>query len=151
LLLTNSGSSVDYPRSLRQWVSHQRYCFALKHGNTNDNNNSIQSSSIRSATRTLTCFRELMLHETNFQFHVDQDESLNQEKWNVMYEELRQFFLSHGHVNVNCKLHSKLFGWIRTQRDTLSVNRKLASTKNQCLYLLRQLGIDFQRHNTLSR
>jgi hypothetical protein len=67
-------------------MCHQRYCFSVKHGTSCSESHDFRSSHVRSASCTLTCFREFMLHKIDFQFRVDRDEGVNQSKWNHMYK-----------------------------------------------------------------
>ena len=140
--LKEGGSIVEedgYPSSLRQWMAHQRYCFALKHGLRDQERK--WSSSIASASRTLTCYREAKLRQIGFLFTVQRDEGANQLKWLKMYQELHQFVISHGHFKVSIVVNEKLHSWIRTQKRTLADSSKLTMIKKKRKQMLLDLGM----------
>ena len=143
-MLSRSCNNVTYPMSVRKWMCHQRYCFSVKHGTSCSESHDFRSSHVRSASCTLTCFREFMLHKIDFQFRVDRDEGANQSMWNHMYNKLRQFFERHGHCRVTRVGNSKLYGWIRMQKAVLmSDNPALSTVKKQRLNLMKKLGSNF--------
>jgi hypothetical protein len=110
---TNSrdGRYSSNSKSLQKWICHQRYCFSLKYGSCGTENAS-SSSHVRSARRTLMYYREFMLRQLQFSFHVDRDEGANQLKWNTMYKELKEYFQCNGHSSVSCGENSKLYAWL---------------------------------------
>jgi hypothetical protein len=132
---------VLFPPSIRKWVSHQRYCFAVKHNAISKDAYDFTSSHVRSASRTLTCFREFMLREINFPFHVERDSGINQSNWYRMYNEVREFVANHGHCKVTRGNSSKkLYSWVRTQKAKLSSGAQLSAVKRQRLRLMQELG-----------
>ena len=139
---TNSrdGRYSSVSKSLQKWICHQRYCFSLKYGSSGTENAS-SSSHVRSARRTLTHYREFMLRQLQFSFHVDRDQGANQLKWNTMYEELKEYIQCNGHSSVSRGENSKLYAWLRTQQAVLSGKECLSVTKRHRLYLLKELGI----------
>jgi hypothetical protein len=68
----------NYPLALKQWMAHQRYGYALKHGLLVMPLES--SHSIASATCTVTFYRESKLQYIGFLFTLDHDEGANQGK-----------------------------------------------------------------------
>jgi hypothetical protein len=151
LVLLKEGESIleedKCPSSLRQWMAHQRYCFALKHGLQDQERKS--SSSITSASCTLTFYREAKLRLIGFLFTVQRDEGVNQRKWLKMYQELHQFFISHGHLKVSIVVNENLHGWILTKKQTLADSSKLTMTKKKRKQMLLDLGMQFLSYNLL--
>ena len=128
----------NYPPALRQWMAHQRYCFALKHGLRTTPLES--SSSIASATRTLTCYRESKLQDIGFLFTVERDGGANQGKWMANLHKLVVFQTQNGHFNVSTSADKKLYDWILTQKRTLVNESNLTSTKQKRRKMLLALG-----------
>jgi hypothetical protein len=130
-----------FPPSIKKWVSHQRYCFAVKHNTISKDAYDFTSSHVRSASRTLTCFREFMLRKINFPFHVERDSGINQTKWYRMYNEVREFVANHGHCKVTRSSCShKLYSWVRTQKAKLCSGAQLSAVKRERLRLMQELG-----------
>ena len=137
----NSGiMEGNYPPALRQWMAHQRYCYALKYGLRVRQSES--SRFIASATRTLTFYRESKLREIGFLFTLDRDEGSNQGKWVEMFHKLVEFHIQNGHLNVCASSDKKLYYWIRTQKSVLAGESNLSSTKKRRKQMLLELGME---------
>ncbi len=101
------------------------------------------SSHVRSASRTLTFFREFMLREIDFVFTVDRDNGLNQCHWNKRYNELKQFVKTNGHCKPTYRVNPKFYCWLRTQKGNLSGDHPLSASKKRRLHLMQELGFNF--------
>ncbi len=119
-------------------MAHQRYCFALKHGLRTTPLES--SSSIASATRTLTCYRESKLQDIGFLFTVECDGGANQGKWMANFHKLEAFQTQNGHFNFSASADKKLYDWILTQKRNLVNESNLTSTKQKRWKMLLALG-----------
>ena len=137
-LLNNNVCEANYPSSLRQWMTYQRYCFTLKYQLREW---SYQNRNFRSASRTLTFAREEMLKEIGFDFSRKRDEGANHQKWICMLEELKKYRNEYGHIYVSYTENAKLFTWIHNQKRYLKNSSQLSNEKKKRKEILLQLGL----------
>ncbi len=134
---------VDIPKSLRWWISQQRFYFSIKY-------NSSKSVSYMKYGKLMICAREAKLISVGFEFTYNYDYSVHQSKWMKKFEQAKAFYNKNGHCLItpsSTEVPEGLVCWVRKEHKELKCNRGVSEIQIKQKKLLDSIGFKWKIYN----